>query len=261
MVTRTVSAVGIALAAVAFAQAAISTEILRVEVSTGVGLSDTLVVTSDKLMPGPASGGLYTLASDPDHLGSYEFMDGGTSLATLGSANLLFVDDPVFGPRISMNYQITAASADITVRVNSAEVSFAALPAVSAALRATAGFSLSDFNDGVQAELESLNPSAWLGIHHTYYNGDDVAGVEFSDLLPGLSASSGGSISTSDSRPNGGSGGYENVNAPVSSLYVVNEFTLTGMDYMSGNNTYYALPEPAAAVMLSVGVLFVIRRR
>lgn len=256
MIFKKLVGVVLALAAVAAAQGAISNEIFRMEVSSG-GLSDTFVVTSANLTPGAGGSQQWILNGS-----QYDFVDSNDPfniLATLESATLTYVDDIFSTPRILMNYNLRAGSADITVQANSAIVGFWPINSADAALRATAGFTLSDYADGVDATLNGLDPSNFLGIHHSYYNGDAGSGVEFGDLVAGLGTDNGGTITVTGARPQVGS--FENVGVAVNSLYVTNGFTLTAFDLMSGSNSYFAMPEPASIVGLSLLVVLASRRR
>lgn len=234
----------------AAALGAISSPVFRIEASNTMG-SDSFEVSSGDLTLVPNLGGP-GIDGWTWSLPAAEYLSSGMNdIATLTSASLTLVDHP-FAPRIILNYVLRAAEGDIDATVDSAVVSFATLPASETKARASTGFSLTDFNDGVPAEL--AGPGG-LGMFTALYDGT----TQFANLVPLLTANGGESPSLSDVRPLPPAT-WEMLGVPVYSMQVHHAFSLTARDLMSGQNTYIIMPEPGALALAALAGLFLRRR-
>ncbi len=246
---------GLLLTVASPALADISPVIFHIEASNEFG-SVVFEVMSDELVPDPATGGQkwtldmaqeLSLGPAPEDL-----------IATLENASLTVVDDTFNYPRIIMNFQLQAGLSDAEFLVESPLVSFSTLGEADSAGRATAGFSLSDFSDGIPAMLQGLDPGSGLGIFTAQYNGFVPTGTQFANLIAELGADSGGTISASDSFP---ASGFAAIGENVDDISVMYGFTLTANDLMSGQNTFVVFPEPAGIALILLAVAGIRRRR
>jgi hypothetical protein len=244
--------VGLMLAAPA-AMADVSDTIFRIEATSTLG-NAVLEVGSDQLVPDPATGGQrWELPAAYDLWGTTEL------IARLEQATVRIVDDPTNVPRILVNFTIIAGAADAEFLVNSPVVSFAPLPAALSAGNATAGFTLTDYNDGVLAELSGMDPDNALGIFTAQYNGYP-AGTVFANLVPYLSVGDGGTDSASDAVPPVGT--WQPIGVDVTDIAFDNAFTLTALDSMSGQTSFLVIPEPVGSLaLLAAGGIAMLRRR
>lgn len=235
-------AVGLALLATGVALASVSPVIFRIEATNGIN-SDFYEVTSDQLVPDPVTGGQKWVLAGPYELGPVSDL-----IATLNSATLTLVDDPLNTPRLLMNFEVLCGETDATFLVESALVSFPTLPANESRARATAGFTLTDYNDGIPAALEGMDPANGLGIFTAQYNGFVPDGVEFANLVAGLYTDSGGTVTANQKKP---PTGFEYLGVGVYDISTMNAFTLTANDLMSGQTSFFVMPEPLSALLLA----------
>jgi len=238
-------AMGGLLLATSMAAAGVSPVIFRIEASNALG-TDTWTVSSADLVPDPGTGGqMWTLA------GAHYLKSSLTNtIATLNAATLAVTDDPLNYPGIMLNFQIRAGSLDTVIHITSAMVSFGTLPASETAALCNAGFTLTDFDDNVPAQLASMNPGAGLGIYTAQYNGMVPTGTTFANLAALYATDHGGTATASYTYPAGG--GFQPLGVPLSNISVACDFTLTAKDLMSGDTTYYVMPEPAALLLLGL---------
>jgi hypothetical protein len=179
-------------------------------------------------------------------------------VATLNYATLTVVDTWSY-PRIIMNYEILAGESNGTFMVKSPLVSFPTIPGVVSKGRATVGYTLSDFSDGIPAKLEGLDPGAGLGIFTAQYNGFVPNGTEFANLIEQLATDNGGTLTATAAQPPVGT--WLNIGVDVYDSSVSHGFTLTANDLMSGTNTFVVTPEPAAFGLMALGVVGLSLRR
>lgn len=248
---------GVLFLAVGTAQASYSPVVFRIEVSNALG-SDSFEVSSADLVPDTV-GKKWILPMGE------ELSSGGGSnvIANLLSATLRVHDANTLqsGPFVIMNFQLRAGELNTTVHVQSALVSFAAIPAAEAEAKATAGYSLTDWNDGIPATLQSLNPTSGQGMYTARYNPtvqNPMNGVVFANLVNEVSIDAGGSGSVSDAQP---PMGWAPVGAAVSAIGATHDFTLTARDLMTGQSTFAVKPEPGALAGLLLAVAGLARRR
>jgi hypothetical protein len=202
------------------------------------------------------------LVSDPDGghwalpLGGHVLSTPGNVIATLNAATLRYVDNPLNIPRILMSFEIVAGNLNTTIGVKSPLVSFPTLPASSSQGRATAGFTLSDYSDGVPASLEGLSG---FGMFTADYNGFVPGGTQFANLVPGpLTATDGGTAVANGVLPPVGT--WQTIGVGVNDISLMEAFTLTGKDLMSTTNSFLVMPEPTALALLALGALALRRR-
>lgn len=249
------AAAGLALVMASAAWGGISPVIFRIDASNAGGAA-FYEATSDQLVPDPGIGGYKWVLPGQVELSS----DALNVIALLNSATLRVVDNRLGFPRIILNFDLQAGAQDILVSVKSPLVSFLPLPAALAAGRASCGYTLTDFNDGVPAVLAGLDPPNGLGMFTAKYNGFVPGGTTFANLIAELAVDQGGSVSVNDAEPDMG---FASIGTQVHSISVMHQFTLTAMDLMSGQNTFVVMPEPAGAAVLALAAtgLLIGRRR
>jgi hypothetical protein len=239
---------GLVAFGVSAAFASVSDVIFQINASNANG-STVFTVHAIDLVPAPP-GQAWTLPA-PVQLSS-----GSGLIGTLDMATLLIVDDPHNFPRILLNFDLYAADLDAQFVVTSPLIGFPTLPAALAQGRATAGLTLTDYSDGIPAVLGGL-PSGH-GIFTADYNGMVPGGTEFANLLPGLTATDGGTASGSAAQP---PSGWLSIGQDVHDISLMFGFTLTARDSMSATDTYVVTPEPGALALLALGVLGIVARR
>ncbi len=257
MTVRSFACVVLVLAATTAAQAAISTEILRIEATNSLGTAE-LVVPATALSPitGVSGGWTWTQSGAVDLV---EQFNPANIVATLNSATVTVVDDPFNVPRVMVNFEVRAMDFDVTFVVKSAQVSFPAMLAAETMGRSTAGYTLTDYDDGVDAVMESMDPPNLLGMMSSYYNGDDASGTQHADLITGLAVDNGGTVTASGAEPTVGV--WDPLGESVSSIYVHSEFTLTALDLGSGNTAMFVMPEPGTFIAFGLAAFGLLRRR
>lgn len=177
-------------------------------------------------------------------------LDGGATIATLNSASLTINYQPTLSVHVTLGAR--AGFSDTTFLMDSAVVSFASVPASTAAGAFLAGCTVADSgaNDGMWLYEPGL---AGFGAFQACYNTNpDPEGV-FSNLLALVGGSGGGTATASEIQP---SSGYNPFNADVSDMTVCANFVLTDRDCVQANATFTLIPEPTAAVLLLVGAFF-----
>jgi len=243
---RQVLLVGLVLATASAAVAGVSPVIFRIEASNANG-STFYEVTSAALVPDPGTGGQTWSLGAPVTL-----MSGSNIIATLNMANVRLVDINTNIPRVIVNFDIANGDLDASFVVKSAVVDFATIPAFLSVGRATAGFTLTDFNDGVPASLQG--PGGGAGIFTGFYNGSTV----FANLIAGLSVNNGGTVTGTGKEPAVGT--WADIPVAVSDISLRNDFTLTAKDLMSAQTQILVTPEPAALALIACGLLLARRR-
>lgn len=244
------AAAGLLLLAASTAGAGISPVIFRIDVSNAGG-SAYYEATSGDLVPDPGIGGYRWV------LPAYQDLDsGGNLIAVLNAATLRVVDNPAGFPRVILNFDLLAGAQDLDVTVKSALVSFSPLPAALAAGRASVGFTLTDYVDGVPAQI--AGPGG-MGMFTAQYNGFVPGGTTFANLIPLVTAGVGSSTSVNDAVP---PASFALIGQAVSDISVMYEFSMTAMDLMSGQSTYVVTPEPAGLALFGMaGLALALRRR
>lgn len=238
---------GLVLATASVAVAGVSPVIFRIEASNANG-STFFEVTSASLVPDPGTGGQTWSLGGPVTLA-----DGPNVIATLNNANVRLVDVNTNIPRVIVNFDIAGGDLNANFVVKSAVVDFLTIPAFLSVGRATAGFTLTDFNDGVPASLQG--PGGGAGIFTAYYNGATV----FANLIAGLAVNNGGTVTATGKEP--AIGTWADIPVAVSDISLRNEFSLTALDLMSAQTQILVMPEPATFALIAAGALLAIRRR
>ena len=150
-----------------------------------------------------------------------------------------YVDDPVIG----LGFAVQAGAAPTAFFISSALLSFSPIIAQG---RASAGFSLTDFN-GDNATLTGIgDPGGAQGAYLAQYNGfaGTLSGTTFAEVIQTLAAGSFASDTESAEVPNGG--GFQAVGPPVSDMSVLVSFTLSPFDMASGTSVYVMVQRPVA---------------
>jgi hypothetical protein len=247
----------VALLATGTAAGSISNIIFQVAASNANGSSASYSVTASDLVPDPSTGGVkWTMPA-----GGVELWDGSDLIAKINAATLKIVDDYQNAPRLIMNFEVLAGLSDVTMLIDSALVSFQPISGALSAGRATAGYTLTDFNDGIPAVLQGLDPANQLGMFTAQYNGPlPNGGTEFANLVAGMSVDSGGTVTGSEVFPPVGV--WEPIGEDVMDISFFNGFTLTANDLMSGQTSFVVIPEPAGVlVWAAFCALSIVRRR
>jgi hypothetical protein len=151
-------------------------------------------------------------------------------------------------PLVNISFVATAGASTTTFTINSAVVSFPAL--INPTGNASAEVTLTD-SSANGASMQPVSPNT--GMFIPLYNGS----TSFTQLLGGLSISSGGSVQT-------GGTGNQTIPGSVSSIQARYQFTLSATDVANGTGQFEVIPEPST-VLLSlcglVGGVLVWRRR
>ncbi len=166
-------------------------------------------------------------------------------VATLDQANLIIVGDP----QIAMGFALTAGTAETTVTITSAVLSFD--PLVNPDGAASAGVTLTESGGDPTANLVGLagnNGSTYAA----YYN--VAPGTVFAEFVPGLTTNT--TISASDN-----TGGWVPIGATVSNMMAQYSFTLSAEDQASATSNYLIVPEPAGLALLALGAIGALARR
>ncbi|MCL4741811.1 MAG: PEP-CTERM sorting domain-containing protein [Phycisphaerales bacterium] len=173
----------------------------------------------------------------------------GDVLATLGTASVTFIADPV----IHLNFNVQANNQNTVFSVGSGLLSFPTL--FNAKGAASAAVSITDVNgNGV-----TFTPDA-AGAHLSHYNGEVPGGTPFASLLnSGFSAGAFATDTASDEFPGGG--GYAPIGVGVDDMSARWSFTLTAFDLASGTSVYTIIPAPGSLALLGLGGLVASRRR
>ncbi len=239
----TVSGVVALLAVSGAAYADISYEVFTLVASVG-GESGSFVATSD-MGTWDDKGNFYWNLDNPIDIKSQS----GSVLATLGTASVTFIADPV----IHLNFNVQANNQNTSFSVGSGLLSFPTL--FNAEGAASAGVSITDVNgNGV-----TFTPDA-AGAHLSHYNGEVPGGTQFASLLnSSFSAGAFSSDTMSDEFPGGG--GFANIGGGVFDMSSRWAFTLTAFDLASGTSVYTIIPAPASLALLGLSGLAAIRRR
>lgn len=243
---RQVLVAGFVLATVSAAVAGVSPVIFRIDASNANG-SAFYEVTSASLVPDPGTGGQRWALGGPVAL-----MSGPHVIATLNMANVRLVDVHTNIPRVIVNFELANGDLNATFSVKSAVVDFITIPAHLSEGRATAGFTLTDFNDGVPASLQG--PGGGAGIFTAFYNGSTV----FANLIAGLSVNNGGTVTGTGKVPAVGT--WQDIPVAVNDISLRNDFTLTAKDFVSAQTQILVTPEPAALALVACGLLLARRR-
>jgi hypothetical protein len=253
MFVKRVSPVAALLAGVAVfaigstAKADISDIVLRIEASNSLGTA----VFEGHLSDGTFyEGGEYIWElRSPTTL----FSDSGQMIASISSARVRCVDDPV----VQLNFSVTAGSIMTNFTITSPNLAFGTISQAEG--RASAGVTTTD-NDGDGA---SMTPSGQPGLYTSRYNGQFPGpGTPFADLLPNaVIAGAFDSSSANDSFPGGGA--FSPIVPPVSDMQSRYRFALSANDDASGTSTYEIRPVPApgAIALMGLGGLLAGRRR
>jgi len=243
---RQVLVAGLVLATATAAVAGVSPVIFRIQATNANGTA-TFSVPATALVPDPGTGGQRWALGGPVTLAS-----GSNVIATLNMANVRLVDNRLNIPRVIVNFEIANGDLDATFAVESAVVDFLPIPAALSEGRATAGFTLTDFNDGVPASLQG--PGGGAGIFTGFYNGSTV----FANLIAGLSVNNGGTVTGTGKVPAVGT--WQDIPVAVTDISLRNDFTLTARDSMSAQTQILVTPEPAALALVACGLLLARRR-
>jgi len=173
----------------------------------------------------------------------------GEVLATLGTASVTFIADPV----IHLNFNVQANNQNTAFSVGSGLLSFPTINNAKGA--ASAAVSITDVNgNGV-----TFTPDA-AGAHLSHYNGEVPGGTPFASLLnSGFSAGAFATDTASDEFPGGG--GLAPIGVGVFDMSARWSFTLTAFDLASGTSVYTIIPAPGPLVLLGIGALAASRRR
>jgi hypothetical protein len=246
---RRVLALGFMALAVSAASASVSPVIFQI-VASNVNGSTTFSVPSTDLVSDPP--GQRWILPAPVNLSTP-----GNFIGTLTAATLRIVDDSQNFPRILLNFELYAGDLDAQFVVTSPLIYGLTLPAALSQGRATAGFTLTDYSDGVPAELRGLGAPGH-GIFTADYNGMVPTGTEFANLVAGLSVDGGGTVTASESQP---PVGWLAIGQDVHDISDMFGFTLTARDLMSTSTTYVVTPEPGALALLALGLLGIVARR
>ena len=173
----------------------------------------------------------------------------GEVLATLGTASVTFIADPV----IHLNFNVQANNQNTMFSVGSGLLSFPTISGAQGA--ASAAVSITDVNgNGV-----TFTPDA-AGGYLSHYNGEVPNGTQFASLLnQGFSAGAFGSNAVSDEFPGGGQ--YALIGGNVADMSARWSFTLTAFDLASGTSVDTIIPAPGSLALLGLGGLVASRRR
>jgi len=147
-----------------------------------------------------------------------------------------YIDDPVIG----LIFSVQAGAATTTFTITSALLSFAPLVAEG---RATAGFSLTDF-DGDGATLTGIgDPQGTQGGYLAQYNGfaGTLSGTTFAELIPSMSATAYATTTGSDAVPQVG---FNSIAAPTFDMSVMISFNLSPNDLASGTSVFVLQQRP-----------------
>ncbi|HRQ71425.1 MAG TPA: PEP-CTERM sorting domain-containing protein [Phycisphaerales bacterium] len=239
----TVGGVVAILSACGVANADISYEVFTLVATVG-GESGSFVATTD-MGTWDDQGNFYWNLDNPIDIKTKD----GSVLATLGTASVTFIADPV----IHLNFNVQANNQNTAFSVGSGLLSF---PTISNAVgAASAAVSITDVNgNGV-----TFTPDA-AGAHLSHYNGEVPGGTQFASLLnSGFSAGAFATDTASDEFPGGG--GFAPIGVGVFDMSARWSFTLTAFDLASGTSVYTIVPAPGSLALLGLGGLAAIRRR
>jgi hypothetical protein len=149
-----------------------------------------------------------------------------------------YIDDPVVG----VFFSVQAGLVDTQFQISSAVLAF---PLMNAEGRASAGFSITDFN-GDGADLTGIgDPNGTQGAYLAQYNGNagTLSGTTFAEVVQFLTAGEFGSASTSQDVP---VVGFQAIPDPVSDISVLVSFTLSAQDLASGTSTFVVQVPPVS---------------
>jgi MYXO-CTERM domain-containing protein len=239
-----VLSVGLLLAPVVANAGNISNVIFRIDATNTVG-SGYLEFTSDLLSYQPATNQWVWTTGMSDIV-----TGGGDVIATLDSATLKLVKDPVVTKPyyIELGFTLHAGVSDTDFQITSALIDFPTLQPgqlqpPDGGGRATASLTATDVNgDGVTLMPEGSNGS---GAYRAEYDGWAPGGITFASLVGEMTFGPGGSGNASQSYPGTG---YAPINDPVYDMSAVLAFNLTYGDSASGTTTYRILPEPVSGL-------------
>jgi hypothetical protein len=235
------------------AVASVSPVIFQINASNVNG-STSFSVSSANLVPDPATGGQKWILPAAQVLQS-----GPTNIiGTLNSATLRVVDNVLNTPRVLLNFEVLGGDLNATFTVTSAQVSFPTLPASQTTARFTCGTTLTDYNDGVAAVLQGLGAPVGPGIFTADYNGFVPGGVQFANLITGLTTTGGGTVTANDKKP---ATGFQALGVNLTDISTMSAFTLTAADLMSGQSNFFVTPEPASVGLLLTALCLVRRSR
>lgn len=145
------------------------------------------------------------------------------------------------------DFSVFATTQNAGFQINSAVVSFAAIPAADAQGFASAAIIVND----VQGNGAALTPGAGGG-YNAIINGDALS--PFATLFPAGSPIGAGSFSQD-------TGSFLPTGSDVSSISASWDFALSGFDSATGTSTFTVVPAPASAALLAFGGIAAARRR
>jgi len=151
-------------------------------------------------------------------------------------------------PSVSLNFNVLASQQNTVFSVNSAMLSFAALP--NAIGRATAAVVVTDLNgDGA-----TFTPTG-AGAYSSFYNGSNG----FQDLIGNVVTAAPHSTGTSDETfP---TTGFANIGTTLTDISSDWNFTLSAGDLASGTSNFEVIPAPASTVLGLIALAGLRRRR
>ncbi|MCW5777277.1 MAG: PEP-CTERM sorting domain-containing protein [Phycisphaeraceae bacterium] len=177
------------------------------------------------------------------------YSQGGSLLATLGTASVTFIADPV----IMLNFNVQANQQNTLFSVGSGLLNFPMINSPVGA--ASAAVTITDVN----GNGATFTPDA-AGAHLSHYNGEVPNGTQFASLLTsGFSVGAFSSDTRSDEYPGGGQ--YAPIGVGVFDMSSRWSFTLSAFDLASGTSVYVIIPAPGSLGLLGLGGLLAIRRR
>ncbi len=213
-------------------------EVIATDVDTGVSQSQTFTID-----PGADAGGNidWVLDSPVDFSGIGGLTQASVSVRTSSNRGV------GGGQSVVADFSVFAATQNAAFQINSAVVSFGAIPAASAQGFASAAIAVND----VQGNGATLTPGAGGG-YNAIINGDTVS--PFATLFPAGSPLSAGNFSQD-------TGSFLPAGVDVSSISANWSFSLSGLDSAIGTSTFTVIPAPAPAALLALGGLAAARRR
>jgi hypothetical protein len=156
-----------------------------------------------------------------------------------------YIDDPIIG----LIFAVQAGPVPTQFIIASGLLLF---PTMSAEGRATAGYSLTDF-DGDGASLDGIgDPAGAGGAYLAQYNGFalTLSGTTFAEFIPSMSAGSFSSSTVNDALP---ALGFLPIVDPVSDMSVLISFELSANDLASGTTNYIIQEKPTSIESVSWG--------
>lgn len=231
---RAIGAACAALMTVAAYAGTISDPVLVVHASSSLG-DGTLNVPYDPTHYNPTTH-IYnwSLPAETD------IMSGdGRIIATISQLSTFIMVDPV----VNVGFVLTAGAANTTVSIQSATVSFAAIPNASGQASAQIGATDTDGN--------GATITGGFGGNLGYQARTNVG--NFATLVPGFNVGMFGSDNRNGNQPVTAIGTVSSMNSEFN-------FTVSANDSASGTSVFVT-PEPACMALLAVGSLIALRRR